>query len=130
VQELWTEFLQQGEKSGYIFTVAREGDDVLGYACFGPVPLTAGVYDLYWIAVDPAARGNGIGRALMEQMEAEVKARGGRLILIETSGTLPYAPTRRFYESCGYRYQAVIHDFYAIGDDLITYGKVLVPATT
>ena len=128
MEELWNDFLQQGEKSGYTFTVSRQGDDILGYACFGPTPLTAGVYDLFWIAVDPAARGKGIGRALMDQMEADVTARGGRLILVETSGTPPYAPTRRFYESCGYRYQAVIHDFYAVGDDLIVYGKVLRPA--
>jgi ribosomal protein S18 acetylase RimI-like enzyme len=79
--------------------------------------------------VDPAAQGRGIGHALLARVEAEVQARGGRLLLIETSGTSPYAPARRFYEASGYHYEAVIHDFYAPGDDLIVFGKELAPYT-
>jgi ribosomal protein S18 acetylase RimI-like enzyme len=125
VEELWNAYLKQGEASGYLFYVYREGQRVLGYTCFGPHPLTEGTFDLYWIAVDPAHRGRGIGRALVERTEAEVKLRSGRLLLVETSGTPAYGPARRFYEDCGYHYQAVIHDFYAPGDDLIVFGKTL-----
>lgn len=127
VAELWTAYLQQGEKSGYTFYVFRDGDTVLGYACFGPHALAEGVWDLYWIAVDPEARGRSVGRALLAQVEAAVSAQQGRLILVETSGTPAYEPARRFYEACGYRYQAVIHDFYAPDDDLIIFGKALHP---
>ena len=124
VEELWNEYLQRGDAaSGYYFLVARDGDRVLGYACFGPHALAEGVWDLYWLATDPDVRQRGVGRALVEQMEAQVVWRRGRLLLIETSGTPPYQAARRFYESCGYRYQAVIHDFYAVGDDLLVYGK-------
>jgi len=108
--------------------VYRDGDDVLGYVCYGPHPLTDGVFDLYWIAVDPAAQGRGVGRALMREVEAGVALRNGRLLLVETSGSPEYQAARRFYESCGYRYQAVIHDFYEPGDDLIIFGKVLKPS--
>ncbi len=45
--------------------------------------------------------------------------------MIETSSTLPYALARRLYESSGYRCDAVIHDFYAPGDDLLIYTKTL-----
>ena len=125
VEELWTAYLQQGEASGYDFFVHREEGQVLGYVCFGPHPLTEGVFDLYWIAVESEARGRGIGQAMMARAEEESRKRGGRLILVETSGTLAYAPARRLYESCGYRYEAVIHDFYASSDDLIVFGKAL-----
>lgn len=125
VAELWNEYLQQGETSGYTFYVFRDEDRVLGYACFGPHALAEGVWDLYWIATDPEAHGRGVGRALLAQVEAAVAAQQGRLILVETSGTPAYEPARRFYEACGYRYQAVIHDFYAPGDDLIIFGKTL-----
>lgn len=77
--------------------------------------------------MDPTAQGRGIGHALLARVEAEVQARGGRLLLIETSSTAPYAPARRFYEASGYHYEAVIHDFYTPGDDLIIFRKELMP---
>ena len=49
------------------------------------------------------------------------------MILVETSGTLAYTSARRLYESCGYRYEAVIHDFYSPGDDLILFSKLTIP---
>lgn len=125
VGELWNAYLKQGEVSGYVFLVYREGPQVVGYTCFGPHPLTEGTFDLYWIAVDPARRGQGIGRALLQRVEAEVVARGGRMLLVETSGSREYAPARRFYEENGYHYEAVVHDFYAPGDDLLVFKKEL-----
>jgi len=125
VEELWAAYLRQGEESGYSFLVAREGETVVGYACFGPTPLTHGTFDLYWIVVDPDFWHHRIGHALLDRVEQEVRARGGRLLIVETSSTPPYATARRFYESCGYRYTASIHDFYAPGDDLVTFSKRL-----
>ncbi|MGQ9457612.1 MAG: GNAT family N-acetyltransferase [Anaerolineae bacterium] len=127
MQELWEAYRQRGEASGYLFLVCKEEAQVLGFLCFGPTPLTTGTFDLYWIAVDPSAQGQGVGHALMERMEREVALRAGRLILVETSGTLAYAEARRFYEACGYHYQAVVHDFYRPGDDLVILGKLLAP---
>lgn len=125
MHELLQAYRRQGEASGYVFLVYTEDANVLGFACFGPRPLTDGTFDLYWIVVDAEARRQGIARALLIRVEEEVRSRGGRLILVETSGTPAYTPARRLYESLGYHYQAVIHDFYAAGDDLIVFGKVL-----
>jgi predicted N-acetyltransferase YhbS len=82
---------------------------------------------LYWIAVDPAAQGRGVGRALLERVEAEVRARGGRLLLIETSDLPAYAAARRLYQAGGYRREATVHDFYGPGDSLVIYSKSLTP---
>ena len=125
VEELWNEYLAKGEASGYNFLTFRDGDQVLGYACFGPHPLTQGTFDLYWIAVDPATQRRGVGRALLSRVEAEVRAQAGRLLLIETSGTPEYAPARRFYASCDYSCIATIPDFYAPGDDLLFFCRRL-----
>lgn len=125
MKELLQAYRQQGEASGYAFLVYKDGPSVLGFACFGPRPLTDGTFDLHWIAVDAGARRRGIASALLLRVEQEVCRRGGRLILVETSGTPAYTPARRLYESCDYHYQAVIHDLYAVGDDLIVFGKVL-----
>ena len=90
---------------------------VVGYEAHGPTPVTEGTWDLYWIAVDPAAQGGGVGRALLEHAERDVLARGGRLLLIETSSQESYAATIRFYERSGYPLMARIKEFYRPGDD-------------
>lgn len=125
VAELWETYVERGEAGGYVFLVYRDRDRVVGYAAFGPRPLTCGAYDLYWIAVEPEAQGRGVGRALATQVEAEVRARNGRLLLIETSDSPAYASARRLYERLGYRCEASIRDFYAPGDSLLIYTKRL-----
>jgi ribosomal protein S18 acetylase RimI-like enzyme len=119
VRELWD------EPREYKFLVARHDGQVIGYTCYDERALTEGTYDLYWIAVDPSARRLGAGKALMRATEADVKARGGRLILAETSGMDKYESTRAFYEGVGYAKAAVIRDFYKPGDDLVIYSMYL-----
>jgi len=116
VRELWDE-----SEKGYNFLVARENGQLVGYSCYGERALTTGTFDLFWIAVDPSARRLGAGVALMRATESEVRARGGRLIVVETSGMAEYASTRAFYEGIGYEKEASIRDFYKSGDDLVIY---------
>jgi ribosomal protein S18 acetylase RimI-like enzyme len=97
--------------------------DPVGYVCYGHNPVTDAVYDLYWIAIHPSRQGRGVGRALLEDTERRVRARGGRGMTIETSSRAPYAPARRLYERCGYRLAAAIDDFYKPGDGLSLYVK-------
>lgn len=126
--ELVDEFLEKGEKSGYMFAVLaddRKDTPILGYACYGPVPLTEGVYDLYWIVIDPEAQGMGLGKRLLESVERDVLRRGGRMILIETSSQESYSNTIRFYEKNGYHLEARVRDFYRIGDDKLIFRKDL-----
>jgi len=113
---LWDE-----QEKGYNFLVAREGERLLGYSCFGERALTEGTYDLFWIAVDPSARRLGAGKALMRATESEVQKRGGRLLVVETSGLDKYESTRTFYDAAGYEKEAVIRDFYKPGDDLVIF---------
>lgn len=122
VGELLSAYIEQGApKSGYHFLSCRADDRVVGFACYGPRALTQGAFDLFWIATDKQTQGRGVGRALLRRVAQEVKALGGRMVIAETSGRADYAPTRRFYEACGYRRAATIADFYAPGDDLVIY---------
>lgn len=126
VDELWEEYLARGsESSGYYFLVEKEAGRVLGYTCYGPRSLTSGTFDLYWIAVDPNARGAGIGRKLLAATEQAIRTLGGRLLVLETSGLLTYEPTRKFYLSTGYTLEATLKDFYHAGDDLVIFTKHL-----
>lgn len=124
VPEMFDEYLQYGaEGSGYHFIVYREGEKVLGFAIYGYRDLADGVYDLYWIAVDPSARRKSVGRTLLNACEGAVREMGGRMLIAETSGTEAYEATRKFYVSAGYVNEAVIKDFYSAGDDLMIYVK-------
>ncbi len=103
----------------YEFVGAFENERLLGYACFGPTPATDGTFDLYWLAVDPAAQGRGVGRALVRHVEGKLIGRGGRLLVVETSSRADYAGTRTFYARSGYTEAARVRDFYAPADDRI-----------
>lgn len=94
-----------------------------GYACYGPTPGTEGTYDLYWLAVEPAQQGRGVGAALLAEVERCVGAHGGRLLVVETSGRDPYAPARRFYGAHGYAVAARVRDFYAPADDRVVFTR-------
>lgn len=122
--------LAQGPASGYRFVFAeRPGRGVVGYACYGPIPLTRSSYDLYWIAVHPEAQGGGVGRLLLAEVEAAVAGLGGTALYVETSSRPQYAPTRAFYRRAGYREAALLEDFYAPGDGKLVFERRLVPAS-
>ena len=126
--ELVDEWLELGEESGYLTYVIEETVEtgkgtVRGFVCFGPTPLTEGTYDLYWVAVDPAAQGRGYGQRLLTFAESEVRGLGGRLLLIETASHEAYAATVRFYERAGYELVSRIPNFYRAGDDKLTFAK-------
>lgn len=96
---------------------------LLGYACYGPTPGTEGTWDLYWIAVAPEAQRYGIGSTLWGAIEAVLRRSSARLCIVETSGRVDYRVTRRFYDRLGFRRIARTPDFYADGEDRVTYAK-------
>jgi ribosomal protein S18 acetylase RimI-like enzyme len=96
-----------------------------GYACYGRTPRTDDVYDLYWLAVEPARQGQGLGQLLLKFVENEVRRQQGRMLLIETSSKASYAPTLRFYQRAGYDEISRIKDFYRIEHDKVVFCKKL-----
>ena len=116
------------EKGEYVVAVLEEPDSgpnrqVQGYVLYGPTPMAEGVFDLYWIAVDPRQQGQGFGQLLLRFVENEVRRQAGRMLLIETSSKRSYAPTIRFYQRAGYREISRIKDFYRIEDDKVVFSK-------
>lgn len=118
-------YLQDPISSGYRILIAEYDSSVRGYLCYGPTPLTQGTWDLYWAAVARKMRGKGIGKALWEKAEDDIRKDGGRIAVIETSSKPDYEQTRRFHQSRGYDNVGRIADFYAPGDDMLIYVKRL-----
>jgi GNAT superfamily N-acetyltransferase len=128
--ELVQERLRIGAKSGYEFLFARQGEDVVGYCCFGPIPCTQSSYDIYWIAVRDSFRNKGIGKAILKRVEEVIAELGGTRMYVETSSRPQYLSTRSFYKCCGYEQAASFEDFYAPGDGKIIFQKLVAPNHT
>ena len=111
------------EKDYHVFCAADDGDRLAGYICFGPIPVTDGCYDLYWIMVDEAYGRTGIGGKLLACMVKSVIRNKGRRIYVETSSSPPYASARFFYNKHGYTLVSLLSDFYRVGDHKMIYMK-------
>jgi ribosomal protein S18 acetylase RimI-like enzyme len=124
--ELVDIYLDDPDQTDYSIVVAEDSTrGVHAYACWGPVPLTRGVYDLYWIATHPNSRGRGYGGFLMAYVEKKVRENEGRLLAVETSSKESYERTIEFYQRLGYEETSRIKDFYDVGDDRLIFVKRL-----
>jgi len=84
--------------------------------------------EVYLLAVAPAMHRRGIGRALVEALEADLIADGVELLQVKTLGpSLPdanYDQTRRFYLHMGFRPLEEIHGLWP-GNPCLIMVKVL-----
>lgn len=112
--------------SDYFFLGAFTPEEELaGFACYGPTPGTDRTYDLYWIAVHPAAQGTGSGTILLNEVERRLQGQNARMLVVETSSRSDYQNSRGFYFRRGFVEAARARDFYAPSDDRITFTKRL-----
>jgi len=127
--ELINEALSKPEQSSYRCIVALEtkaNEEIyLGYICFGRTPMTDFTYDLYWVAVDPAFRGRGLGGQLLHAMDESLRHSGGRVIRVETSSMETYHGSLKFYLNEGFEIAGRIPNFYREKDDLVILFKTL-----
>lgn len=87
--------------------------------------MTAGTWNLLMLVVHPARQREDRGAALVRAAGGAVRSRGGRLLLVETSGTEGFTRQRVFYRRLGYEEEARLRDFYDAGDDKVVSSKPL-----
>ncbi len=130
------EFLRVSESSGLFraeeqgaveqtILVYESGGVLRGVVCFTERPFADRVWELQMIAVDGAEQRRGIGSLMLGSVEAEVRQRGGRLLLIETSDQGSFERTRQFYRRHGYSEAARIPDYFADGDGKVSFVRRL-----
>lgn len=86
------------DRGGEVFFLLA-GDDVLGTCAM--IPHGEGVYELSKMAVQPAARGRGLGDRLMIAAIAWAQARGARRVFLESNTIL--VPAIELYRKHGFR---------------------------
>ncbi len=124
VEGMLADYFDANKDDGHICVVDDEGGP-LGVAYYQPKPAADRVWDLTMIAVQPVRQGQGRGAAMLRRVEEDLRARGERLLLVETSALPQYDRTRAFYAKCGYEEEARIRDYWTAGDDLVVFRKAL-----
>ena len=87
--------------------------------------LADGTWNMLALGCDPSVRRQGQARALVVAAEAELKARGARILIVDTSSGSSFDAARAFYVAAGYTEEGRIRDFWADGDDKIIFWKRL-----
>lgn len=123
IKELVEIQLGNPNQKDYRSFIVEADSHIVGFACYGPTPMTDGTYDLYWIFVHPSHQGRAVGSALLGEVERAVRLAKGRMMIVDTSSTRPYLPARRFYQKHGLRKVAEVKHYYRPGDSRLTYVK-------
>lgn len=123
LQEVLDDYHATNHEYGHQAHTWAEGDTAVGFVYLAPTAMTDRTWELWWIAVEATRHGQGLGSKMLVAVEAAVQEAGGRLLLIETSSTPAYEPTRRFYLRHGYAEAARVADFYADGDGKVIFAK-------
>ena len=105
--------------------VVDDENGLRGVAYYAPEMMTDGTWNLLMLAVRPDCQRQGVGVNLLRFVENALWVNGQRLLLIETSELPYFEQARTFYAKCGYEKEARIRDYYADGDDMITFWKKL-----
>lgn len=101
-------------------------DGTLISLCFAePEPMADAVWNMRALAVLPTCQGKGFGTQIVSSLEQRLSESHQRLLIVDTSGAEDFALTRQFYLQWGYEAEARIRDYWADGDDKITYRKRL-----
>jgi ribosomal protein S18 acetylase RimI-like enzyme len=125
LEEVLEQAVAQPGGEGYHSYSLEEAGRLLGFSIHGPNTMTEGTWDLYWIVVERERHRRGLGSRLLHFVEQDIRKRGGRLLVAETSSLPSYEATRRFYLKHGFQETAVVPDYYADGDSLVIFCKRL-----
>jgi putative acetyltransferase len=91
------------------FFSIREDGELIGVGALKQLdPLHAELKSMH---TEEAARGRGVGRAMVDHLVGVARARGCRRVSIETGSTTPFAPARALYASAGFEPCAPFADY-------------------
>ena len=124
VSEMLADYFATNSDSDRFWITDDDGGPV-GVAYCELEPMTDRTWNLQLIAILPDRQGQGRGATLLRYIEQTLMARGGRVLLVETSALPEFDRVRAFYRKCGFDEEARIRDFYKAGDDKIVYRKAI-----
>lgn len=112
-------------ESEAVWLTCEGGGAPIGLCFATPETFTEGTWNMLALGVLPARQGKGAGTALVVALEERLRAEGQRILIADTSGAPAFERTRAFYRRNGYEEEARIRDFWAAGDDKVTFRRAL-----
>ncbi|WP_300037256.1 GNAT family N-acetyltransferase [uncultured Roseobacter sp.] len=112
-------------QSPALWLTCHLGGAPVGLSYTVPEAFADGTWNMLALAVRPDLQCRGLGSALVAAAEQHLRAGNQRLLIVDTSGTAAFARARQFYARQGYKEAARIRDFWAAGDDKVTFRKAL-----
>jgi len=116
--------VDSGQDGEALWACACLDGAVVGTAYVAREPFSDDVWNLLFLAVDPAMQGRGTGSSLVHWIEEELGGIATALV-VDTSGQDAFAATRSFYVKLGYREVGSIPDYYGAGDSKVTFWRTL-----
>ena len=108
-----------GSREALAVAAYDDAGAVSGIAIYGDVAGTLGAGAVMWAVVRPDVRGTGVARALVDRAVSELRAGGARVILAEVPGSKSFASVFRLLDTCGFRRESEVPDFYGDGVPLV-----------
>ncbi|MEB4675229.1 GNAT family N-acetyltransferase [Enterobacteriaceae bacterium G50] len=110
-----------GESDELWFSADQQG--LAGVAYCAPEVMTSDVWNLLMLWVSPSHQRQGVGNALINQVENALKNNHARLLIVETSSLHEFSAARDFYSKQGFIKEARIRHYYGIDEDKIIFTK-------
>lgn len=124
LDEMISGYFNNSDSQDIWFTcIDNELPVAIGYCV--PEKLTNGTYNLLAIGVSENFQRKGIANEMMNYIERQLKSKGGRILIVETSSDDAQIGARKLYQKIGYTREAVIRDFWNDGEDKIVFWKKL-----
>ncbi|WP_273960981.1 GNAT family N-acetyltransferase [Enterobacter kobei] len=103
------------------FSAEQEG--LAGIAYCAPEVMTNNVWNLLMLWISPSHQRQGVGKALINKIEGELRHKHARLLLVETSSQIEFSAAREFYIKQGFINEARISNYYTTNEDKLIFTK-------
>lgn len=125
VEQMMDRYFAGTADEGHVCVVDEESGLLLAVAYYEPIVATDRAWELLMIGVRRDHHREGRGRVMLRHVEDDLRSRGQRLLLVETSSGPAFGPARAFYRSCAYDEEARVRDYFEDGDDMVLFRKAL-----
>lgn len=125
VEAMLGEFFAGRNAEGHTCVVEEVDGELLAVAYYEPVTATDRTWELVMIGVRRDRHRQGRGGVVLRHVEDDLRDRGQRLLVVETSALPAFDRARAFYLACDYDEEARVRDYFEAGDDMVLFRKLL-----